>query len=314
MADEPRDSASGRARPAPTRDGAAGSSPNGLATSANGRDRSAWPTRRRTGFGRLEAQQGQVVAAAGNAIVTAARVGRLLGRSSWRMARQLPGVDTVEKQAEKLRQAAAAEILRMLELPTSLIGNATPEEQRVMMLVHNGSDDAEPLRSAMTELLQRAQEPDGSSKNRDYLYGTIVSQLVPDEARILAALAGGRTFALVDVAARSGRRSPERTVLTDVSTVGETAGVTTPANTPTYLGRLRGFGLLDSGPEGGRDLVGQYVQLADDPAVTAARNEIEKGRQGSVRLVRKTVQMSTFGAEFWKACAPSRAAIDQRSG
>ena len=64
-------------------------------------------------------QTGQLAATAGGAIVTAARMGRLLGRSGWRIARQLPGMSLVEQQASRLRQLASAELLRMLEVPSS---------------------------------------------------------------------------------------------------------------------------------------------------------------------------------------------------
>lgn len=264
------------------------------------------------GLARLDQQQSQQVAsAAGTAIVTAARVGRLLGRSGWRIAKQLPGVDVVEQQAQKLRQVAAAEVFRMLEIPQGFLGSASPEEQRVMMLVQNAGTDAEPLRSAMTELLQRATAPDGG-KNRDYLFGTIVSQLVPDEARILATLAAGPTFAVVDVVAKQIGRSATRTVLSDVSSVGPAAGVSSPANTPTYIARLRNFGLIDVGPASD-DLVDQFVLLAEDPAVVAARSEIDKGKQGSSKIVRRTLHLSSFGVEFWAACSPGRAGIPRRS-
>ena len=43
----------------------------------------------------------------------------------------------------------------------------------------------------MTELLERSVETDRNA-SRDYLFGNIISQLVPDEARILAALSDGR--------------------------------------------------------------------------------------------------------------------------
>ena len=46
----------------------------------------------------IELQPSQMVAAAGTAIVSAARVGRLLSRSGWRIARQLPGAKTVERE------------------------------------------------------------------------------------------------------------------------------------------------------------------------------------------------------------------------
>ncbi len=262
---------------------------------------------------RVEPPGTQVVAAAGNAIVTVARVGRLLGRSGWRIARQLPGVDVVEAQAQKLRQAATAEMLRMLEVPQSVLASASTEEQRAVMLVQDAGDDAEPLRSAMTELLQRSTDPD-RGKSRDYLFGTIVSQLVPDEARILAALAPGTPYALVDVVAKQLGRSAARTVLADASTVGVAAGISTPANTSTYIARLRTFGLVDIdtvGSDSG-DLAPQFDTLETDDAVRAARSEIEQVKFGSARLVRKTLTLSSFGREFWLACAPSPSALARR--
>lgn len=245
---------------------------------------------------------GQVVAAAGSAIVTAARVGRLLGRSGWRIAKQLPGVTVVEQQAQRLRQAATAELGRLLDVPQQLFAGASPEEQRVMMLVQDAGTDPEPLRTAMSELLDRSS---GSStgRSREYLFGTIVSQLVPDEARILAALSDGAPFAALDVVAKQVGRSTTRLVLANVSTVGVAADVALPDNTATYVTRLHGFGLVEFG-SAGDELAGQFERLASDRAVVAAKNRIDTAKLGSPRLVRKTVTLSPLGREFWAACAP----------
>ncbi|WP_375475625.1 Abi-alpha family protein [uncultured Jatrophihabitans sp.] len=248
--------------------------------------------------------------AGAGAIVTAARVGRLFGRSGWRIARQIPGINLVEQQAQRLRQLAAVEVLRLLEIPQQLFTGATSEESRVMMLVHNSGDDPEPLRSAMTELLQRSSARDATG-GRDYLYGSIVSQLVPDEARILAKLSGGEPFAAVDVVAKQLGRSSARTVLANVSSVGRAAGLATQERGPTYLSRLAQFGLIEFGPAS-EELVSQYDMLTRDDAVRAARTDIDKNRLGSARIVRRTVQLSSFGKEFWAACAPARATIERR--
>jgi Abortive infection alpha len=272
---------------------------------ARGEPRSLPPTRPPgRGLARPDVQTGQMVAAAGSAIVTAARVGRLLGRSGWRIARQLPGVSTMEQQAQRLRQAAAAEMFRLLEMPQNLFAPATGEEQRVMMLVQNAGTDPEPLRTAMTELLERSADTN-HAKSRDYLFGTIVSQLVPDEARILAALAGGTCFAAVDVVAKQVGRSSTRTLLSNASTIGAAAGISLPGNTPTYLTRLRNFGLIDFGRPGD-GLSSQFDALAADPAVAAVRAGVDATKHGSTKLVQKSVKLSSFGAEFWAACAPAR--------
>lgn len=255
-------------------------------------------------------RSGQLVATAGTAIVTAARVGRLLGRTGWRIAKQFPAVGVLEHQAQRVRHAAGQELLRLLEVPTHLFGAANPEEQRVMMLVRGADADPAPLRTAMGELLERSAE--ATAKNsRDYLYGTIVSQLVPDEARILAALANGARYAAVDVVAKQIGRPATREVLVNASTVGAASGLPTPQNTATYLTRLHGLGLVEFGrPDDG--LAKQYELLAGDDAVRDARRRIESDRLGTAKLVRKTVRLSRFGRDFWAACAPDRPALTDR--
>jgi hypothetical protein len=266
------------------------------------------PAQRRPG--RQLARQEQ---AAGSAVVTAARVGRLLGRSGWRIARQLPGVAAVEHQAARIAHVAAQEVGRLLEIPQLGRGSApSAEEQRVMMLVQNAGNDPEPLRTAMSELLERSSESDGS-RSRDYLFGSIVSQLVPDEARILALLAGGRPYAVVDVVAKQVGRSSTRTVLANASGLGLAAGVALPDNGATYLTRLDNFGLLEFGTPGA-DLDPQFETLVGDPLVKQARQCVEGSKQGSAKIVRKSVTLSAMGRQFWTACAPSRPGLARRSG
>jgi hypothetical protein len=259
---------------------------------------------------RVDVQPSQLVAATGSAIVTAARVGRILGRSGWRIARQLPGGQTIEREAQRLQQAAVNEARRLLQIQQGIMPGgkpATPEEQRAAMLIQTADPGTAPLRSAMSELLERSVESTRSD-SREYLYGTIISQLVPDEARILAALSSGRAFAAGDLVQRS-RRAGSRALLANVSTVGRSAGVVTPDNTPTYLTRLHGFGLVDFGDEDDT-LDVQYDLLATDTTVTEAKRLAETEKQGgAVKLLRKSVRMSAFGREFWAASDPSRPAL-----
>ena len=256
-----------------------------------------------TGLARTDhSGNAQLVQAAGSAIVTAARVGRLLGRSGWRIAKQLPGVALVEQQAQRLGEAATAELRRLLDVPQQLFTPAGGEDARVMMLVQNASTDPAPLRTAMGELLTRSSGT-SAGKSREYLYGTIVSQLVPDEARILSALADGKAFATVDVVAKHVGRATSRTVLANASSVAATAGIAHARSSGTYLTRLHSFGLVEFGPA--KDELGsEYDQLAIDDAVQEARVRIERGKLGSVRIVRKSVALSSLGRDFWAACAP----------
>ena len=247
-------------------------------------------------------QTAQLAATAGGAIVTAARMGRLLGRSGWRIARQLPGMSLVEQQANRLRQLASAELLRMLEIPQQYFGTASPEEQRVMLLVQDSDGDPAPLRTAMTELLSRSTGSSGG-RSKEYLFGTIVSQMVPDEARVLAALAEGKRYAVVDVVAKHVGRSATRTVFANASLLGAVAGISPARNVATYLARLQQFGLVEFGPAVD-ELGEEYDQLAVDGVVQEARATIERGKMGSTKLVRKSVALSPLGRDFWTACAP----------
>jgi hypothetical protein len=256
--------------------------------------------------------QPRPVTPAGGAIVTVARVGRLLGRSGWRIAKQLPGVTVVEQQAHRIRHAAAAEMLRLLDVPQQFFGTASPEEQRVMMLVQNSDTDPTPLRTAMGELLHRSSVSTDRT-SREYLFGTIVSQLVPDEARIVAALAEGRRFAALDVVARQVGRPGSRTVLANASTVGKAAAVSWPQNTATYVARLHSFGLVEFGPAT-EDLNQQFGQLVADDAVQGARKQIDTDKLGSAKLVRKSVALSALGRDFWGACAPGAGQVAKPAG
>jgi hypothetical protein len=291
-------------RPRPGRDSGPGGADPAVHRSSAGR-----PRRRGRGLALPEPPPpGQLAGSTAGAIVSAARVGRLLGRTGLRLARQLPGVSAVETQALRLRQLAVAEMTRLLEVPQQAVGGGAPgairisnEERRVMMLLRDAGDDPQPLRTAMGELLHRSAASN-SKQGREYLFGTIISQLVPDEARILAALAGGRRFAAIDVLAKVGR-SQTRVLLANASTVGAAAHIALPENAGTYVTRLHAVGLVDFSPvtDG---LESQFTALNEDPAVRAARSEAD-GKFGSARIARKSITLSSFGREFWQACAPA---------
>ncbi len=258
-----------------------------------------------------QVQPSELVAAAGSAVVTAARLGRLLTRTGWRLARQLPGGETVEREVQRVGAIAA----RVFDTPQGMRPSPRPrpgpppsfEEQRAADLIRGGDPAQTPLRNAMRELLERSvQATRGSS--REYLFGTIMSQLVPDEARILAALSDGSAHAAADLVVRVRRRDPQRIALANASTIGRAVGVTTPDNVPTYLTRLRGFGLIDFGGED-VSLRTQYEILGADDTVRAARRTVENSRRVKITLVRKTVRMSALGREFWDASDPSRPAL-----
>ena len=260
---------------------------------------------------RIEPGAAQVVAAAGSALVATAKVGRLLTRSGWGLARRLPGGAALQREVQRFQDAALNEVRRILDVPEGGVQSVTREEARAMLLVQN-SHGPEPLRDAMSELLERSVETNRST-SREYLFGTIMSQLVPDEARILAALSDGSPFAVIDVVGKHLGRSATRTVLANASTVGRSSGVANPENVPTYLSRLHNLGLVEFGAPDD-SIAMQFDILAADPAVQAAEASVEARGLGSARQVRKTVTMSALGKQFWAASDPTSSSPRPTSG
>jgi hypothetical protein len=250
----------------------------------------------------------QIVAAAGTAVVGAAKVGRLLTRSGWGIVRRLPGGAVVQREVQRLQDIALAEARRLFEITESLPAVAAlGEEQRAALFVHNHDPGIDPLRGAMSELLERSVETDRTA-SRDYLYGNIISQLVPDEARILAALSDGSPFAVLDVVAKPLGRAATRTVLANASSVGRAAGVVTTEAVPTYVTRLHRFGLVEFGPPD-EAIQMQFEVLATESIVQAAEASIQARHHGAPKLIRKTMVISQFGKDFWAACDPSRPSL-----
>lgn len=149
-------------------------------------------------------------------------------------------------------------------------------------------------------LLTESIEAD-SARSRETLYTSLLLRLVPDEARILAALADGTRYPLVHIKTRS---NGGRTVLANASTVGRAAGVQVPEAVNTYVGHLRVLGLAEEGPADDALSV-QYDILLGEPGVRHPANDEAQdvGRLGT-RVLRRTLRISALGRELWHACRP----------
>jgi hypothetical protein len=150
----------------------------------------------------------------------------------------------------------------------------------------------------LRDLLDRSMysRPDDS---QTALYLSLLSDLLPDEARILAALSDGHAYPVIDIAEPLLGTSTAL-VLTNASTVGRAAGVSLPHHTPLYVSRLVLAGLAVIGPEGSSAMYDDYEMLLTDASVNLA---IAKARRGirSARVIRRTVRISELGQELWEA-------------
>jgi Abortive infection alpha len=247
------------------------------------------------------------------------RVGHAAGwlaRTGWRVTRGLPGGELAERQLLKLETAVVAEVRRRLDpqrdttTPWRLPGLGALDARidrtatgDLVTLVRPMNGQVEPLRAGMAELLNQSANAD-TTRATEYLYTTILRQLVPDEARILAALADGVPRPAVDVIVRTTLGNTQRTVLRNASSVGRHAGVVVPAYVPAYLTRLYRMGVVDIGDEDPA-LAEQYDILLTDQLVRAAEERARHARKGAARIVRRTVAISDLGGRFWAECDPT---------
>lgn len=150
----------------------------------------------------------------------------------------------------------------------------------------------------MATLLERSLRSDTASSKRD-VHLSLLRQLVPDEARIIAALADGKPAPLIHVLPRAGGDR----ILENASLIGRTAALTLPSMTPAYVTHLRQLGLVDTGPEDVDDKQG-YEMLLADREVRAALKEGELSKLPA-RTLRRTLVLSDLGRELWDACRPA---------
>jgi len=208
--------------------------------------------------------------------------------------RRLPGGGLSARGIEfvgAVVEGAEREVFRYLRYRLDEIASATaPHRQDVAMVSAS---------ALMAELLERSVMQDTKSSKADW-HAAVLSQLVPDEARVIAALAeASAPVPLLHVLPRSGHSR----LLENASLIGRTAALTLPAMTPVYVTHLRALGLVETGPEDEENLKGYELLLADK-AVRAALKEGEMGKLPA-RVLRRTLMLSQRGRELWDSTRPT---------
>ena len=135
-------------------------------------------------------------------------------------------------------------------------------------------------------------------------YTSILAGMVPDEARILSALSDGSTYPLIHVMAAARLGLSWHPVLECACSVGRNAGVLWPEMTHAYVQRLRGWSLVETGPEDYKQTT-RYEMLETETVVRGALDEIKKGGQRS-HVVRRVLKISDLGRRLWAASRVSR--------
>jgi hypothetical protein len=158
-------------------------------------------------------------------------------------------------------------------------------------------DESPSPEQVLRGLMERSMY-DRPAESAAALHLALLGALLPDEARIFAAVSDGSRYPVIHVA-EPGVVAPTDHLLRNASTVGRAAGVALPEKTPVYLVRMLTLGLVTMGPEdvGMRD---EYEMLLTDGAVHAAITAGSRGLRPA-RVIRRTLGISDLGHEVWEA-------------
>jgi hypothetical protein len=222
-------------------------------------------------------------------------------------AHAIPGVSLIEAQA----CAGERFLLRQIKRRLDQVDGARPPrgEPRPALAppTAEGSgtqgDGVSPTVEEMMSALLTRSVHDSPTESRRTLHEVLVSELVPDEARILSALSDGSSYPLVHIAT-PGVGKYQKLILENASSVGRAAGVALPDRVHVYVSHLRRLGLVEVGPED-HSLKDEYDILLTEPNLRAAVAGAGKGPRGA-RIIRRTVRMSDLGRELWGAARPTQ--------
>jgi len=212
-------------------------------------------------------------------------------RTSVRAGRRLAEVavrpETAVDLAQEVREAAGGYIRDLLETTTSTNGGRTRELS---------PEDHAALRAQGAELLHKSRdvhyEEDGHPA-----YERILSELAPDEARILRLLLLSGPQPAIDV--RTGGplgllRS--RLIAPGLSMIGARAGLRYVERVPAYLNNLYRLGMIWFSRETQRDPL-RYQVLEAQPEVIDAIHSVRQAK-----VVRRSVHLTPFGEGFCRVC------------
>lgn len=216
------------------------------------------------------------------------------------LARLVPGVRYVERELAGVERVLLREFRRRLNsVAEDRFEEGTSRSSGTSNVSLPVPSAPQTLTETMERMLRRSMDQTPSDSRRS-LFERVIRHLVPDEARILAALADGSTYPLLDVTAPA-LGNAGRLILRNASNVGRAAGVAEPSLVPIYVTHLLQLGLADTGQEDS-DLQDEYEILLTESLVKSAYAEADKAARRSPRIVRGTLRISALGRDFWAAC------------
>ncbi len=229
---------------------------------------------------------------------TSVRVGRGLARA----ATDPDAAAALVGELSSSLRGYAREFLGITELDAQVQSLAPPTGTLSRRGRRNGSEPAAPaLRAQGAELLRQAADVDADDETHP-AYARILTELAPDEARILRLLAVDGPQAAVDVRASNLIGVGTQLVAPGLNMIGAQAGVRRRERTPAYLNNLDRLGLVwfSTGPVS--DPIAYQVFEAQPDVLAVIKETVRaKTSHGSI-------QLTPFGQDFVQTCLPTEPA------
>lgn len=211
-----------------------------------------------------------------------------------RLLQRLPGAGYAKEQLGRAERRLLEELRQRLDS----LGPLSTRVSVVAVAMRGETRSPHALGTRMQELLGASMEQSREEAEQSFLQW-VMGNLVPDQARILAALSDGSTYPLIHVYGGT-LLGPAEPVLECVCSVGKNAGVLWPETTHVYVQQLRAFGLVETGPEDPSRRV-QYEMLETEQSVRDALARLQKGGLRP-QMLRRVLQMSEIGKKLWAEC------------
>jgi hypothetical protein len=153
------------------------------------------------------------------------------------------------------------------------------------------------LRAQGEELLRQAADV-GFEEGAHPAYARILTELAPDEARILRLLATDGPQAIVDVRANNLIGLGSQLIAPGLNMVGPEAGVRRGDRMPAYLNNLVRLALVFLSDEPLGDPIA-YQVLEAQPEVLSTLKQTARAKS-----VHRSIRLTPFGADFCEVCLP----------
>ena len=153
------------------------------------------------------------------------------------------------------------------------------------------------LRARGAELLR--QSADVEDQNAAHpAYARILTELAPDEARLLRLLALDGPQPAIDVRASNLIGVGSQLVARALNMMGTEAGCRNPERVNAYINNLDRLGLICFSEQPLKDPTRYQVLEAQPEAMDAIK------RAGRARIIQRTVRLTAFGKDFCDLCLP----------